>query len=247
LTSEQVLQIHQEQTRTDLPFGELALRMGFLSPKRLKKLLSFQESSFIYLGEALLAKGYITEEQYSTYLRRYRELDESENMLRYLWRGDKPYRILACLVEALCTISGRFSNARLKLELVSEEMIEMEYGRSHAMRIRTTEGSSINCCLLLNGTLTDDLQEHIASIAAFSGFCYSNDMNESNLIPNIFEHYFCSALTRMGVFPDEFVILDNSAFEDEISTTECISATLRSPRDLVGILLSYRDGAHGAK
>jgi len=59
LTTEQIRLVLARQSNTDKRFGELAVSLGLLSQAQIDGLLQQQTSHKIFLGEALIIKGYI--------------------------------------------------------------------------------------------------------------------------------------------------------------------------------------------
>lgn len=59
LTTEQIKLVLARQSNTDKRFGELAVSLGLLSQAQIDGLLQQQTSHKIFLGEALIIKGYI--------------------------------------------------------------------------------------------------------------------------------------------------------------------------------------------
>jgi hypothetical protein len=61
LTEAQIKQIHDEQKKTDMKFGELAIKMGFLTENQVEEIITIQKNNHIYLGEALVKKGFVSQ------------------------------------------------------------------------------------------------------------------------------------------------------------------------------------------
>lgn len=62
LTEQQVEQINQKQRSTDQRFVDLAVSMGLLTREQAEEILLYQKNNHLYLGEALLELGHITED-----------------------------------------------------------------------------------------------------------------------------------------------------------------------------------------
>lgn len=60
LTPDDVEAILQAQRDSELPFGQIAVDQGRLSPQQRESLVQAQAMGYVFLGEALLAKGFIT-------------------------------------------------------------------------------------------------------------------------------------------------------------------------------------------
>ena len=76
LTSDQIKIVLARQLNTDKRFGELAVSLGLLSQAQIDGLLQQQTSHKIYLGEALIVKGYITIDVLERELRDYKKEED---------------------------------------------------------------------------------------------------------------------------------------------------------------------------
>jgi CheY-specific phosphatase CheX len=75
LTANQVYAV-LKQLKNDKQFGELAVAMGMLSAAQVNELKQMQSSHKILLGEALIAKGYISVEALERELKEYKKAEE---------------------------------------------------------------------------------------------------------------------------------------------------------------------------
>jgi CheY-specific phosphatase CheX len=62
LTEEQVEQINERQKKEDMRFADLAVSMELLSEEHAQEILIYQKNNHLFLGEALLELGHITED-----------------------------------------------------------------------------------------------------------------------------------------------------------------------------------------
>ncbi len=62
LSEEQVEQINEQQKAKDVKFADLAVSMDLLTQEQAREILTFQKNNHLYLGEALLELGHITED-----------------------------------------------------------------------------------------------------------------------------------------------------------------------------------------
>jgi CheY-specific phosphatase CheX/transposase-like protein len=75
LTANQVYAV-LKQLKNDKQFGELAVAMGMLSAAQVNELKQMQSSHKVLLGEALIAKGYISVEALERELKEYKKAEE---------------------------------------------------------------------------------------------------------------------------------------------------------------------------
>lgn len=64
LTPDDVEAILQAQRESELPFGQIAVDQGRLTPQQRESLVQAQAMGYVFLGEALLAKGFISAEKF---------------------------------------------------------------------------------------------------------------------------------------------------------------------------------------
>jgi hypothetical protein len=62
LDEKQVEQINERQKSEDMPFADLAVHMKLLNQERAQELLTYQKNNHLFLGEALLELGHVTED-----------------------------------------------------------------------------------------------------------------------------------------------------------------------------------------
>jgi CheY-specific phosphatase CheX len=79
LTAEQVYNV-LKQLRPDKQFGDVAVGLGVLSRSQLEELKQSQSSHRILLGEALIAKGFITVEALEKELKEYQREEEKVSL-----------------------------------------------------------------------------------------------------------------------------------------------------------------------
>jgi len=79
LTADQVYHV-LNQLRPDKQFGEVAVSLGLLSPSQLEKLKQTQSSHRILLGEALIAKSFLTVEVLEKELKEYKREEEKVSL-----------------------------------------------------------------------------------------------------------------------------------------------------------------------
>jgi len=79
LTADQVYHV-LKQLRPDKQFGEVAVGLGVLSQSQLEKLSHCQSGHRILLGEALIAKGFITVEVLEKELKEYKNAEEKNSV-----------------------------------------------------------------------------------------------------------------------------------------------------------------------
>lgn len=72
LTADQVERAHREQQRTDMRIGDVMVGMGLLTPNQVDTLLKAQPSGHLLLGQTLVDKGYMTTSQFEAALSEYK-------------------------------------------------------------------------------------------------------------------------------------------------------------------------------
>lgn len=73
MTAEEVKRVHQLQCSVDKKFGEVAIDAGYLTVEQLTDLLNTQDSENLNFGQAAIDKDYITLEQLEEALNNYKD------------------------------------------------------------------------------------------------------------------------------------------------------------------------------
>jgi hypothetical protein len=63
LTAEEAVKVNAQQRFCDVPFGELAVKMGLLSEEQVDYLLDFQDQARLRIGQALVRLGFLPNER----------------------------------------------------------------------------------------------------------------------------------------------------------------------------------------
>lgn len=72
LTAKQVEMAHKEQQRADKRIGDVMVGMGLLTQKQVDTLLNIQPSGHLLLGQTLVDRGYMTTSQFESALSAYK-------------------------------------------------------------------------------------------------------------------------------------------------------------------------------
>jgi len=62
MSKEDVATVIMEQKHTDLQFGEIAVKLNILTLEQVEEILTLQRNDHVLIGEAIVKKGFITEE-----------------------------------------------------------------------------------------------------------------------------------------------------------------------------------------
>src|SRR5690606_25723594 len=72
MSPDQVEETHQAQTRMDNRFGEVAVKMGYLTALQTDELLTLQQSAHLALGQALVDLNILTYDTFAAALNQYK-------------------------------------------------------------------------------------------------------------------------------------------------------------------------------
>ncbi len=116
LKPEHVEQIYAEQKNVDMPFGTLALTHRLLSRAQLDDLLFSQTVHSTHLGEALLVRGHLTQEQFDASLKEYNEMfQKRQEIVRETLRNFPDGIFCEAALNALDKTFIRFTHSDVKL------------------------------------------------------------------------------------------------------------------------------------
>ena len=165
LTQEQVQNILEEQKKKDLPFGEIAVRLKYLTRKKLDELLFLKNVNHVYLGEALLAKGYLSPEMHAALIREYLAVDAGrEDIVRDILKDVSGGDVLSAVLHALETVFIRFVGHGIKVDPARDGIRESGCEAIFLLRAKVSGQPAVTCPVFVH-------KEAVRNItAAFSGF-----------------------------------------------------------------------------
>ena len=73
LTEEQVEQVNERQRQVDKPFGDLTVAMNLMTVQQVEEVLTFQKNNYLFLGDALLELGHVSDDVLERELLIYKE------------------------------------------------------------------------------------------------------------------------------------------------------------------------------
>lgn len=155
LSEPQVQAIFQAQKRRDLPFGKTAMRLGLLTRDQVDDLLFSQTVGSCYLGEALLAKGFLSEAEYARVMDAFacHERDKRRDLGEELAQAGRE-GFLTELVRALERAYTRFVGRGFKITGVATafgDAFEAAYG----LRVDLEDGEPLRAVVLVRGDMTE--------------------------------------------------------------------------------------------
>ncbi len=196
LSKDQTVFIFDEQKRVDRPFGAIALEHRLLTRGQLDDLLFAQTVFSTHLGEALLMKGYITPEQFSSELEFFREEQrEREENLNRILRNFKEKAIYEAMIGSVCKAFMRFSGRFLKIEaLCSKE--PRPYDLRFEVRVQTVEKGEVLCITFLSKQLAAEFHGGFnGQTAPCEGECVRKMLDFFAVI----ERYLCQSCKELGL------------------------------------------------
>ena len=231
LTPEAVQEICQTQRDDAGLFGDIAVRERRLTRRSLDDLLFLQKVHYTYLGEALLVRGHITEDQYRLLLgRHYALLDNQRVSLRYLNEFFAENRFLDILVLAMGRAVRRFVSGPMTINGVG-----IPFAPEAFPARALVEGVVLgNRRLAANLCLSAQLADALASDTRDSEIPYLE------VFFNAVIHFFKDLLRDEGfLLADERVCLGSSG---AITPEECTFVRCQCPLGEVGIVLWLAEG-----
>ena len=115
LTVDQALQINVIQQRTDAYFGEIAQEQEMLSQQQVEHLLQKQKAFRKYLGEILVDNGAITQESLNRELQAYQEEQEKIDKINDVVLSGLEQAFVKDGIYAISTTFGRTAHMQLKM------------------------------------------------------------------------------------------------------------------------------------
>jgi hypothetical protein len=207
-------------------FGDIAVREHRLSRRTLDELLFFQKVHHTYLGEALLLRGHISQEQYQRLLGRHYVLrDESLVSLRYLNEFFSENRVLDSLVRACARAVRRFAAEPLEVAEVGLPFDSARFPDRALVSGKVSGGRSLAAVVALSGTLVSRLEACLAGseIRGLKGFFTSMG------------HYFSELLREDGLLlTGERIRLSRDIKAD---AADCAFVRLAAPSGEAGVVL----------
>lgn len=121
MTANEVDNIIILQTHQDKKFGELAIEQGYLTPGQVDSLLEAQKPDYLLLGQVLIEKGILSNTQFENIMVQY----QSENELYDLDYSKFQKKKLDEMVEEVCDLSDEKQKTRFSeyLQLLITNLI----------------------------------------------------------------------------------------------------------------------------
>lgn len=203
LNQEQVERIFDEQRRVDLPFGEMAVRLGLMSREILAELLFAQQVHCTRLGEVLIMLEAISVEQYSRFMNDFYQLEGRRRLnLRYLLDELEEGRILPAAVSALENAFPRFGGGKLKTGGLAGDFDPERYALAYRVVLSANGGQGlgrVEAVVCLSEPVALDIAAAMAGPEVGAGEM-GGALGE---FFDVFRAYFRYALERRGSSVDQ--------------------------------------------
>lgn len=195
LSAGQVQRIFDEQRTVDLPFGEMAVRLGFLTRETLAELLFAQQVHCARLGEVLIMLEAISVDQYSQFMTQYYQQEGRRRLnLRYLLDELEEGRILPAAVHALQNAFPRFGGGELKPGGLAGKFEPSLYAVAYRVVLSTRYLGRVEAVVCLAEDAALDIAAAMAGPEAGPGVV-GGALGE---FFDVFRAYYKSALERRG-------------------------------------------------
>jgi CheY-specific phosphatase CheX len=134
LTEDQVEQINEHQRQVDKPFGDLAVEMNLMTAAQVEEVLTFQKNNYLFLGDALLELGHVTDDVLERELLVYKE-EQSRYSLAEVFVPDdcgQPELVKVCVDlsrKMFSRVAGLMVRVGIgnRVELSEQEAINPDY------------------------------------------------------------------------------------------------------------------------
>lgn len=114
--------MHAHQRRSDQRFGEIAVRLGFLTRGQLDDLLREQKEARVFLGEALVQGGTLTREQLDQALADYKRVQAAaEAKVERDLKALPDYMLVAPAIQLTSRMLLRLAETVVKVAAVSQD------------------------------------------------------------------------------------------------------------------------------
>jgi len=208
LTKKQVESVLEEQKKVDMPFGEIAVGLKYLTRKKLDDLLFLKNVNHVYLGEALLTKGYLTPDRHAAMIREYLAADAGRQAgVKNILEGASGNDVLSSMVHALETAFTRFIGEGIKVDPARDNLREKACEAVFVLRAKVSGREPLTCPVFVQKDAVRDIS------SAFSGPGGKDDFRHAagREFFEIVNRYFCSSLAEMGFTVEQSSLEDCGA------------------------------------
>ena len=115
ITSQNAIDLNQEQLKRDMPFGALAKEKGLLTEEQLVELVKTQSAQHIKVGEALLKLGYVTEPELDGILERYQAAKSGKSNVLANVEEFKGHRVADFVANSFPRMTMRLARIHIKV------------------------------------------------------------------------------------------------------------------------------------
>lgn len=233
LTEDQVQEVCSRQKKVDLPFGEVAVQLDYLTRKQLNQLLKEHDGRHLFLGEALLAKGYLDPATYAKHMPRYLSDEKKRRKQLQTLLGAKTENVLAlALYSALERTFTRFAHETLKIASVGDGYRIQPADTILRLRIVQSESVDIPCYIFFSPEVC---QVMLTAVPA-DGKDQDNSLKQPAAFFRVVCRYLLRGLMKEGLSATG-IALDFADGQNEFSG--------KVARTGLGLVLSFSTGTMG--
>tara|TARA_B100000405_G_C16652653_1_gene399043 strand:- start:64 stop:912 length:849 start_codon:yes stop_codon:yes gene_type:complete len=115
ITSQNAIDLNQEQLKRDMPFGKLAKEKGLLTEEQLVELVKTQSAQHIKVGEALLKLGHVSESELEDILERYQAAKSGQSNVLANLPELSGHRVADFVANSFSRMTMRLARIHIKI------------------------------------------------------------------------------------------------------------------------------------